>query len=92
MNAQLSSETAQLQAEKNETELEVKKLEQHWQDLKMEYERHELLLEKAKQESDSSKEKNGIMPSATLKETLALQIREQENTNSKLKNVSFLYF
>lgn len=88
MNAQLSSETAQLHAEKNETEMEVKKLEQHWQDLKMEYERHEMLLEKAKQESESSTEKKGTMPSATLKETLALQIREQENLHSKFKNVN----
>lgn len=85
MNAQLSSETAQLQAERNDTEKEVKKLEQSWQDLKMDYERLEMLLEKANQESEGSKDRKGT--TTTLKETLIMQTREQENTYSKLKNV-----
>lgn len=78
---------AELQAEKNDIEKEVKKLEQYWQDLKMEYERQEMLLEKAKQESENSKEKKPSMINATLKETLGMQLKEQENIHSKLKNV-----
>jgi hypothetical protein len=75
-----------LQAERNETEKEVKKLEQNWQDLKMDYERLEMLLEKANQESEGAKDRK-TTSTTTLKETLVMQTREQENIYSKLKNV-----
>lgn len=89
MNTQLSSETAQLHAEFVETEKEVKKLEQKWQDLKLEYDRAEMLLEKARQESEDSPKdrKTDSEKQATLRETLALQLREQENVYTKLKTV-----
>lgn len=89
MNTQLSSETAQLHAEFVETEKEVKKLEQKWQDLKLEYDRAEMLLEKARQESEDSPKdrKTDGEKQATLRETLALQLREQENVYTKLKTV-----
>lgn len=89
MNTQLSSETAQLHAEYVETEKEVKKHEQKWQDLKMDYDRAELLLEKARQESEESPRKRKTVDgkSGTLRETLTIQLRDQENIYSKLKNV-----
>lgn len=87
LNTQLSSETAQLQAEYVETEKEVKKLEQKWQDLKLEYDRAEMLLEKARQESEDSPPRNADGKSSTLRETLTMQLREQENIFAKLKNV-----
>lgn len=89
MNTQLSSETAQLYAEHSETEKEVKKLEIHWQELKVEYDRAEMLLEKAQQETDKSPKmlKQGEGQPRTLKETLTMQLREQENIYAKLKNV-----
>lgn len=91
LNTQLSSETAQLHAEFVETEKEVRKLEQKWQDLKMEYDRAEMLLEKARQESEESPRprKTSDVKQATLRETLTLQLREQENIYSKLRNVSW---
>lgn len=91
LNTQLSSETVQLQAELNETEKEVKKLEQKWQELKMDYDRAEMLLEKARQESEDSPKnaRQGDMKPTTLKETLTLQLREQENIYAKMKNVRF---
>jgi hypothetical protein len=72
-----------------DTEKEVKKLEQKWQDLKQEFDRAEMLLEKARAESEESLKdrKNGNLKQATLRETLALQLREQENVYAKLKNV-----
>jgi hypothetical protein len=89
LNTQLSSETAQLHAEYVETEKEVKKLEQKWQDLKLAYDRAEMLLEKAREESeDSPKErKKNEVKQSTLRETLSMQLREQENAYSKLRNV-----
>lgn len=90
LNTQLSSETAQLYAEYNDTEKEVKKLEQKWQELKLDYDRAEMLLEKARLETESSPlnlKSDGGQP-RTLKETLTLQLREQENIYSKLKIVS----
>lgn len=90
MNTQLSSETAQLHAEFNDTEKEVKKLEQKWQELKLEYDRAEMLLDKATQESEDSpnnRKKSGDDKPTTLRETLTLQLREQENIYGKLKNV-----
>lgn len=89
MNTQLSSETAQLQAELVDSEKEVKKLEQKWQELKLEYERAEMLLEKARQESEDSPSKRKQLDGkpTTLKETLTMQLREQENIYAKFKNV-----
>jgi hypothetical protein len=63
----------------------VKKLEQIWQDLKIDYDRVDNLLEKAKQESEMPKDRKNT---TTLKETLTMQLREQENIYSRLKNVS----
>lgn len=86
----MSSETAQLHAEFNDTEKEVKKLEQKWQELKLEYDRAEMLLDKATQESEDSpnnRKKSGDDKPTTLRETLTLQLREQENIYGKLKNV-----
>ncbi|CRK92406.1 CLUMA_CG005968, isoform A [Clunio marinus] len=87
LNTQLSSETAQLQAEYIETEKELKKLEQKWQDLKLDYDRAEMLLEKARLESEGSprSRRSNEGKTGTLKETLTLQLREQENIYSKLK-------
>lgn len=72
----------------------MKKLEQKWQELKLEYDRAEMLLEKATQESEDSP-KNSKKPeekSMTLKETLTLQLREQENIYAKLKHVRILSY
>lgn len=94
LNTQLSSETAQLHAEHVDTEKEVKKLEQKWQDLKLEYDRAEMLLEKARQESEElpkDRKATDGKQATTLRETLALQLREQENVYAKLKNVSFFW-
>lgn len=55
-----------------------------WQDFKIDYERLEMLLEKAKQESEGSNDRKS---SITLKETLIMQTKEQENIYGKLKNV-----
>jgi peptidoglycan hydrolase CwlO-like protein len=91
LNTQLSSETAQLHAEYVETEKEVKKLEQKWQDLKLAYDRAEMLLEKAREESEDlpkERKKNEVKQS-TLRETLSMQLREQENAYSKLRNVRY---
>lgn len=89
MNTQLSSETAQLHAEFIDTEKEVKKLEQKWQELKLEYDRSEMLLEKAKLESDENAQgrRRSDEKPTTLRETLSMQLREQENVYGKLKNV-----
>jgi hypothetical protein len=93
LNTQLSAESAQLQAEINESDKEIKKLEQKWQDLKIEYDRAEVLLETARAElrslanigtSDNKK-------TVSLKETLNMQIREQENIFNKLRNVRYFY-
>lgn len=87
---QLSSEIAQLQGEINETEREVKKLEQKWQDLKIDYDRAEMLLEKARMESgEISPQNKRDGKQMTLKETLTMQLKEQENIYSKLKTVRF---
>lgn len=94
LNTQLSSETAQLHAEYNDTEKEVKKLEQKWQELKLEYDRAEMLLDKATRETDdspNSRKKSEDKPT-TLRETLTLQLREQENNYAKLKIVRNLGF
>lgn len=91
LNTQLSSETAQLQAEFIDTEKEVKKLEQKWQELKLEYDRAEMLLEKARLESEDSVKsviKSTNEKPITLRETLSMQLRELESIYSKLKNVS----
>jgi predicted nuclease with TOPRIM domain len=90
LNTQLSSETAQLHAEYVDTEKEVKKLEQKWQELKLEYDRAEMLLEKAIQESEESPRKRRTAEGkpVTLRETLTMQLREQENIYAKLKTVS----
>lgn len=56
----------------------------------MEYDRAEMLLEKAQQESDKSPKmlkQGGEGQPRTLKETLTMQLREQENIYAKLKNV-----
>lgn len=75
-------------AEYSDTEKEVRKLEQKWQELKAEYDRSQMLLEKAREETDSPKNhRNG--KATTLKETLAMQLREQENIYGRLKNVNF---
>lgn len=94
LNTQLSSETAQLHGEFNDTEKEVKKLEQKWQDLKLDYDRAEMLLEKAREESEESPKKRKSLDekSGTLRETLSLQLREQENVYAKLKNVKLLRY
>jgi hypothetical protein len=68
----------------NETDKEVKKLEQKWQDLKIDFDRLEMLLQKAKQETETPKDKN----TTTLRETTLMQLREQENIYAKLKNVN----
>lgn len=86
---QLSSETAQIQGEINELEREVRKLETKWQDLKLEYDRSEMLLEKARQEGGNGspkKKKDGKQMS--LKETLTMQLKEQEELYSKMRAVS----
>lgn len=90
LNTQLSSETAQLHAEYVDTEKEVKKLEQKWQELKLEFDRADMLLEKARQESEESPKKRKSVDGKpiTLRETLTMQLREQENVYAKLKNVS----
>lgn len=89
LNTQLSSETVQLQAEFNETEKEVKKLEQKWQELKLDYDRAEMLLDKARHESEDAPKnvKQGDVKPTTLKETLTMQLREQENIYARMKNV-----
>lgn len=72
-----------------ETDKEVRKLEQKWQELKLEYDRSEMLLEKARQESDENpqaRRRTDEKPT-TLRETLTMQLREQENVYGKLKNV-----
>lgn len=56
----------------------------------MEYDRAEMLLEKARQESEDSStrdRRNADGKTTTLRETLTLQLREQENIFAKLKNV-----
>jgi septal ring factor EnvC (AmiA/AmiB activator) len=75
-----------LQAEYNETDKELKKLEEKWKDLKTDQERLEKLLDKAKSEAEEPNDRNPN--TSTLKETLTMQLREQENTYSRLKNVS----
>lgn len=86
---QLSSETAQIQGEISETEKIVRKLEQKWQDLKMEYDRAEMLLEKARQEGGkgSPRKKRGDGKQMSLKETLTMQLKEQEDIYSKMRSV-----
>lgn len=66
----------------------MKKLEQKWQELKLDYDRAEMLLEKARQESEDSPKninKGDVKPN--LKETLTMQLREQEKIYAKFKNV-----
>lgn len=88
LSTTLSSESAQLQAEINETDKVIKRMEQKWQDLKIEYDRAELLLEKAREEMQEDNVVPGTEKSqSSLKETLSLQIHEQESIFAKLKNV-----
>ena len=65
--------------------MELKKLEQKWQDLKMDYDRSELLLEKAREEMSESS--TDFIKPVSLKDTLNQQIIEQENIYTKLRNV-----
>lgn len=55
----------------------------------MEYDRAEMLLEKAREESTemSKQQLKNDVKQTTLRETLSLQLREQENIYSKLRNV-----
>ncbi|KAG5670735.1 hypothetical protein PVAND_000977 [Polypedilum vanderplanki] len=82
LNAQLSSELSSLKQEFSDTDRELRKLEEKWKDLKTDQERLEKLLEKAKTENDGNRNGN----STTLRETLSMQLREQENTYARLKN------
>lgn len=64
-------------------------MEQKWQDFKIEYDRAEVLLETARAELRSMANigNNENKKPVTLKETLNMQIREQEHIFNKLKNV-----
>ncbi|XP_053682142.1 intraflagellar transport protein 81 homolog [Sabethes cyaneus] len=87
--ATLNAESAVMQTKIAEAEKAIKTLEQHWQELQLEYERSELMLEKANEEIVVSAEppggESGGKPHASLKETLAQQIFEQETIGKRLQ-------
>ena len=76
-----------MQAEINETDKEIKRMEQKWQDLKIDYDRAELLLGKAQEEMQEGSVSGPEKGQSSLKETLNLQIHEQESIFAKLKTV-----
>uniref|UniRef100_A0A336MSW3 CSON000794 protein n=1 Tax=Culicoides sonorensis TaxID=179676 RepID=A0A336MSW3_CULSO len=73
LNATLSAEQATMQSEINETTRNIKKLEENWQDLQVEFERLEMLLEKTREKNTQD----------TLRETLSQQIHQQEKLRLK---------
>lgn len=78
MSATLSAEQATMQSEINETTRNIKKLEENWQDLQVEFERLEMLLESTRQKNTQD----------TLRETLSQQIHQQEKFRLKFGEVN----
>lgn len=78
----MTAEQATIQSDINETTRNIKKLEENWKDLQVEYERLEMLLEKSREKDTQD----------TLRETLSQQIYQQEKLRSKYGEVriSFL--
>ncbi|KXJ81112.1 intraflagellar transport protein 81 homolog [Aedes albopictus] len=85
--ATLNAESAVMQSKITEADKSIKWLESQWQELQLEFERSELLLEKANEEIanlaalDGS---TGKTARVSLKETLAQQIFEQETVGKRL--------
>lgn len=77
-----------MQSKITETDKSIKSLESQWQELQLEFERSELLLEKANEEIANLAAINGDGSSSgtrvSLKETLAQQIFEQETVGKRL--------
>ncbi|XP_055523843.1 intraflagellar transport protein 81 homolog [Wyeomyia smithii] len=86
--ATLNAESAAMQSNITEAEKAIKTLEQQWQELQLEHERSQLLLEKANEEManlEPSGGESGVKTRASLKETLAQQIFEQETIGKRLQ-------
>lgn len=76
-----------MQSKITEADKSIKSLESQWQELQLEFERSELLLEKANEEIANLAAIDGSTGKTTrvsLKETLAQQIFEQETVGKRL--------
>ncbi|XP_063696260.1 intraflagellar transport protein 81 homolog [Culicoides brevitarsis] len=73
LSATLSAEQATMQSEINEATRNIKKLEENWQDLQVEYERLNMLMENTKKKDAQD----------TVRETLSKEISQQEKLRSK---------
>lgn len=86
LNATLSAETAVMQSNVSEINNRIRKQETIWKDLQNEYNRIEILLEKANEEQQGLLKK-GNEKRTTLKETLTQQIHDQEQLAEDLSKV-----
>lgn len=77
VSATLSAEQATMQTQINESTKNIKKLEENWQDLQVEYERLEMLLETTRKQDTQE----------TVRETLSQQIHKQEKLRVKYGEV-----
>lgn len=78
-----------MQSKITDTDKSIKSLEQQWQELQLEFERSQLLLEKANEEianlaAINDEAVSGKSTRISLKETLAQQIFEQETISKRL--------
>jgi hypothetical protein len=89
LNATLDSEAAAIKTEINAIKTSIQRLENDWKEHKQAIERAEMLLEKADIEQQHGISTIGGRPRMTLKETLAMQIMEQEKMLNQLQEVSF---
>ncbi|XP_055605755.1 intraflagellar transport protein 81 homolog [Uranotaenia lowii] len=82
--ATLNAESAVMQTKITEADKAIKSLEQQWQELQLEYERSELLLEKAGEELAAAVTDPSGKTRLSLKETLSQQIFEQETIGKRM--------
>lgn len=75
----MSAEQATMQSEINETTRNIKKLEENWQDLQVEYERLNMLMENTKKQDAQE----------TVRETLSKEIYNHEKLRTKYEEVSW---